>query len=168
MFKKLFDIYSDSFDMTEKYRIGDVEYDAYGYCNITNSKYVLVKKAELWRALCFEYAFFKNVGVLTAGDIELFCRQVDDFIEPDLVRRGEKCTPKDHMYSYITAVFICEDGLTDEVARAIRKAKFFKNYMLSIRGYCELRIVAVDMKNETIVGNAAAKDLVKDYKNLLF
>lgn len=168
MLKKLLKFYSNSFDITENYRIGDVEYDAYGYCNITNFKYVLVKKAELWRALCFEHVFFRSVKTLTEGDIEEFCIQTADFIEPELVRKGEKCTPKDHMYSYITGIFICEDGLTSEAARKIRKAKFFKNYMFTVRGYCELRLVAVDMKNGVVIGNTAAKDLVKDYKVILF
>lgn len=168
MLKKLLDIYNDSFDIEENYLIADAIYDAYGYCNITNSKYVLVKKAELWRALCFEHILFKKVRALTADDIDVLNRNITGYIEPVLIRKGGKYPQKDHMYSYITCVFICEEGISQEVAKIIRKTKFFKNYLLSVRGYCELRLVAVDIKNQKIIGNAAAKSLINDYKKFLF
>ena len=168
MIGKLLDIYRDSFDITENYRINDVVYDAYGFCNITNSKYVLVEKAELWRALCYEHVFFKQSETVNVHDIKSFCRQTVEFIEPELVRKGKKCTEKDHMYSYVTGVFICEKGLTEELIRMIRKSRFFKNYMFSIRGYCELRLLVVDLETGTVAGNAAARDLIKDYKKLLY
>ena len=166
MISKLIDIYRDSFDITENYIIDDVIYDAYGFCNITNSKYVLTKKAELWRALCFEHIFFKSVEKLEEDDVENFRGQVEKFIEPQLVRKGETCTPKNHMYSYITCVFVC-NGLTPDAELAIKRTKFFRNYMFTVRGYCELRIVAVDLSKKNVTGNSAAKDLVKDYKKYI-
>lgn len=167
MLDRILDTYSQSFDITKEYAVGSTVYDAYGYCNITNSKYVLVKKAELWRALCFEHVFFRKTSSLTASDIDTFLKHTAQYIEPVLVRKGRKHTEKDHMYSYITGIFICENGISAEIARLIKKKKFHKNYMLSICGFCELRLLAVDLKNGRIIGNSAARDLVKDYKKYL-
>lgn len=164
LLNRLISIYRQSFDIQENYEMGGEIYDAYGFCNITNSKYVLVKKAELWRALCFEHVFFKGVDVLDCADVENFCTQTVEYIEPQLVRKGEKCTVKDHMYSYITCVFVCENGLAPDALKKLKKSKFFKNYMLSVRGYSELRLLAVDLKSGKVYGNAAARDLIKEYK----
>jgi len=167
LLRNFINTYRQNFDMMENFRIEDTYYDAYGFCNITNSKYVLVKKAELWRALCYEHVFFKTVDFLEPENVSAFQSQLKSYIEPKLVRNGEKTMPKDHMYSYITCVFLCENGLSPDTVKSIRKAKFFKDYMLSIRGYCELRLVAVDLENRKVVGNPAARDLIKDYKKLL-
>lgn len=167
LLNKLMATYRQSFDIQENYKMDDILYDAYGYCNITNAKYVLLKKAELWRALCFEHIFFKGVETLDAADIEAFYRQTVEYVEPQLVRKGEKCTEKDHMYSFITCVFVCENGITKEALKKIKKTSFFKNYMISIRGYSELRLLAVDIKSGKIIGNAAARDLIKDYKKFI-
>ena len=153
--------------VTKNYIIGDTLYDAYGYCNITNAKYVLVKKAELWRALCFEHTFFRQSQEVTPDDINDFLKDTVEYIEPVLVRKGEKCTVKDHMYSYITGIFICENGISQETASRIKKSKFHKDYMLSIRGYCDMRLLVIDLKSKKIYGNPAAKDLVKDFCKFL-
>ena len=46
-------------------------------------------------------------------------------------------------------------------------SRFYKNYRLSLRGYCELRILVIDLVNNRLIGNAAARGLVKDYKRFL-
>lgn len=162
--EKLLGVYGSSFDILKPYEFCGETYDAYGFCDITSAKYVLTKKAELWRAICYEHAFFKMTEYLTVEDIESFAAQTVEKIEPILVRKGKACMEKDHMYSYITGIFVCENGVSDEVKKKIKKTHFYKNYRLSIRGYCELRILAVDLENEKLTGNAAARGLIKDYK----
>lgn len=166
-FDKLLQIYRQSFNVKENFKIGDNVYDAYGYCNITNAKYVLVKKAELWRALCFEHILFCKEDELKEERVDAFLEDTVKKIESEMVRKGEKYPEKNHMYSYITCVFICENGFTKEAAKKLKKAKFFKDYMFSIRGYTEMRLLAIDLSTNKIIGNNAARDLIKDYKKFL-
>jgi len=166
VFEKVLNVYHSSFDITKPYELDEVSYDAYGYCNITNAKYVLVKKAELWRALCFEHAFFKSVSKLEEDDVALFYQQMLKKVEPDFVRKNEKYPEKNHMYSYITGIFIC-DELTKEAEKKIKKIHYYKNYLFSFRGYCEIRLIAVDLKNNRVIGNGAARDMIKDYKRFI-
>jgi len=165
--EKLLPAYRQSHDIMENFRIEDTYYDAYGFCNITNSKYVLVKKAELWRALNYEHVFFKTVDFLEADDIDDFKKQLQEYIEPNLVRKGEKSMEKDHMSTHVDCIFLCEKGIMPEATKAVKKARFFKDYMLSIRGFCDLRVVAVDLASGNVIGNSAARDLVKYYEKLL-
>ncbi|MBR3756343.1 MAG: hypothetical protein IKK48_04460 [Firmicutes bacterium] len=165
--EKLLPAYRQSHDIKENFRIEDTYYDAYGFCNITNAKYVLVKKAELWRALNFEHVFFKTVDFLEADDIDGFRKQLKEYIEPNLVRKGGKTMEKDHMSTHVDCIFLCEKGITPDAAKVVKKVRFFKDYMLSIRGFCDLRVVAVDLAKGRVIGNSAARDLVKYYDKLI-
>lgn len=163
LLEKLLKSYQSAFDITRPYETEKNKYDAYAAFNVTSAKYVLVKKAELWRADCFEHTFFMRRDRLTPDDLDTFHKDLEAFIEPKLVRDGEKCTPENHMYTYITGIFICEGGLLEEGKKAVERFRYFKNYRFGLRGYCEGRLLVFDMKDHKIVGNKAAKELVKGY-----
>ncbi len=158
--------YESSYDIERPYQIDGDIYDAYARFNVTSAKYVLVKKAQLWRANCFEHVFFRIVHQLSAGELECVGEQIDTYIEPELVRQGKKYTEKDHMYSFITVVYICESGLSEEAKAAVRKFRFMKNYLMGIRGYSQARVLVFDLQGEKVIGNQAAKDLVKGYSKI--
>ena len=40
----------------------------------------------------------------------------------------------DHIYSYITAIFVC-DSCDEEAERTLKKCKIFKNFKFSIHGW---------------------------------
>lgn len=163
---KIVDTYRSNFDVEEPYEFHGEVYDAYaGFC-MTSAKYVLVKRAELWRAHCFEHAFFQCRDVVQNGDIQRFQKQLLEYMEPELVRGGEKEPVKDHMYTYLTGVFISEKAVSDEAVNSLKKLRFRKNYRFAVRGFSEERVVLFDMENHRIYGNAAAKDLVKGYKKM--
>lgn len=164
--EKLLVSYQSAFDIVRPYDVDGDRYDAYAVFNVTSAKYVLVKKAELWRANCFEHTFFSCKEVLTAEDVRRFRCEIDTFIEPQLVRAGKDCTPKNHMYTYITGIFICDSKVTEDVKKEIQKFKFFKNYRMGIRGYAEARLLIFDMENHKVSGNRPAKDLIKGYQKV--
>lgn len=53
---------------------------------------------------------------------------------------------KDHMYTYITGVFLCEQGVPKELKKDICRFRFFKNYRFGIRGYSEARLLVLDFR----------------------
>ena len=162
--EKLLKSYQSAFDITRPYDVEGDRYDAYAAFNVTSAKYVLVKKAELWRANCYEHTFFSCKDTLTAEDLRRFGSQIHTYIEPQLVRAGESCMPENHMYTYITGIFICENGLAEDVKKEIRKFKFFKNYRMGLRGYSEARLLVFDMEQHKVLGNRAARELIKGYQ----
>jgi hypothetical protein len=148
------------------YSVGNDRYDAYAFYDITGMKYVLVKNAELWRQNTKEHIFFLSREEITAEDISRFQHHVTEEIEPELVRQGGKTMPKDHMLTYITAMFISGKPLSAEAETAARKLRFFKNYSFGVRGYCEARIAVFDIGRSRIIGNPAAKIVMKTYKKV--
>ncbi len=166
LLERLLRSYQQSFDVERPYMIQGESFDAYGAFNVTSAKYVLSKKAELWRAQCYEHAFFKTLETCTREVLETFRRQIVEYIEPELVRHGEKCPPPNHMYTYITGIFICENGISKEIIQEIQRFKFSKNYRWMIRGYCDARLVVFDLANKQICGNKAARQMIKGYKKI--
>lgn len=164
LLEKLLDSFQSSYDIERTCDINGDIYDAYASFNATSAKYVLVKKAELWRANCFEHVFFRLREKLTKKDIETFGEQIASYIEPELVRGGKKWPEKDHMYTYMTAIYICEEGVAGDVKKSVQRFRYTKNYKFTIRGYSEARILVFDLENQKIFGNRAAATLVKGYK----
>lgn len=165
LLERLLESFQSSYDIERNRRIGVEIFEAYAAFRAANAKYVLVKSAELWRAECFEHVFFRVAKrELTPEDVGRFRNMMLTQIEPEFVRHGEKYPPKDHMYTYMTMIYICESGMTEKARDAIRSFRYVKNYKLTIRGYSEARILVFDLKNGKISGNRAAKELVKGYK----
>ena len=85
-------------------------------------------------------------------------------MEPQLVRSGAKYPPPNHMYTFLTAIFISEGRVSPEVKKEVQRFRYFKNYLASIRGYSEARLLVFDLEAGEIFGNRAAKEMVKGYR----
>ena len=163
----LLGLYAPCFDIARPFAVGKVVYGGYAFCNVTSSRYVLVQKAELWRAYTFEHVFFREMDVFSGADLRGYERQLQEEIEPGFVRRGERYPQPDHMCTYITGIFICRGAVSGDVRRQIRRHRFHLNYRFALRGYCESRLLVFDLQEGRICGNRAAKPLVKEYRHMV-
>ena len=127
--------------------------------HMRDSQYVLVKKAELWAAESHEYLYLWDAGHLDADTVEeIFRRTVEDG-EPRVKPHSQ------HMYTYLTAVALC-DSAQPEALERLKKLKKRREFKLSLHGWMEFRIAAVDLSNGEITVNRAGKALAKDLKRL--
>lgn len=164
LLEKLLGAYAECYDIQRDYPLQDAVYSAYARFNVTSAKYVLMKKAELWQVNCFEHAFFSVVSPLQTEDVQTFRRQISEYMEPQLVRGGAKYPPPNHMYTFLTAIFISERRISPEVKREVQRFRYFKNYLAAIRGYSEARLLVFDLEAGEIFGNRAAREMVKGYR----
>lgn len=86
--EKVLASYEEAFDITRPFDAGGDIYDAYAAFNVTSAKYVLVEKAELWRASCYEHTFFKCCPSFAPELLDGFRRKIEEYIEPEIVRQG--------------------------------------------------------------------------------
>lgn len=118
----------------------------------TSERYVLVKRAKLWAAETNEYVFLFHVNELTMDSLAQ-CRDLA------LNRGMEKIHPhSEHMYSYITAIILCDKAQPDalELLERYRKSASFK---LSLHGWMEYRIAAVDLSTGEVFANRKGKEV---------
>jgi len=100
--------YSSAFDIYQPYVIHGKEYPAYGYFFSHTEKYVLVREANMWSSDSYEHILFIETKEVTEALLEEAYEIVRDYMEPVLVRKGEKVPPPNHMYSYLTIAVLAE------------------------------------------------------------
>lgn len=127
--------------------------------HMRDSQYVLVKKAELWAAESHEYLYLWDVGRLDGDGVEEIFRRTLEDGEPRVKPHGQ------HMYTYLTAV-ILYDSAQPEALERLKKLKKRREFKLSLHGWMEFRIAAVDLSTGEITVNRAGKALGKDLKRL--
>ncbi len=127
--------------------------------HMRDSQYVLVKKAELWAAENHEYLYLWDAGGLTAAGVEEIFRRTLEDGEPRVKPHSQ------HMYTYLTAVALFDSASPDALEQ-LKKLKRRRVFKLSLHGWMEFRIAAVDVSNGEITVNRAGKALAKDLKRL--
>ena len=163
---KLLEEYSKSFDIVRDYEIGGVKASAYGFYSTISEKYVISPKANLWSIHGFEHILFLERENVTAEDIEDAGRLMIEHMAPTLVCKGKKYPEKDHMYSYVTVAFLSEKSPDAETIDAVKKFRYEKNYLMTIRGHVEAHLVLMDLSKGKAYSNRAAKHLVEYYEKI--
>lgn len=127
--------------------------------HMRDSQYVLVKKAELWAAESHEYLYLWDAGCLDVPlTEEIFRRTLEDG-EPRVKPHSQ------HMYTYLTAVALYDSAQPDALTQ-LKKLKKRREFKLSLHGWMEFRIAAVDLSTGEITVNRAGKALAKDLRRL--
>ena len=127
--------------------------------HVRNSRYVLVKSAELWAAESHEYLYLWDAGCLDKEMVEEIFRRTLADGEPRVKPHAQ------HMYTYLTAVALYDSAQPDALAQ-LKKLKKRREYKLSLHGWMEFRIAAVDLSTGELTVNRAGRALEKDLKRL--
>lgn len=144
-------------------------YPAYARYEASAEKYVLTRKANLWKVSESEHVLFMTVPA--SADLDAFfnegCRLISGFMEPAFSRGHAKYPPKDHMRTFLSVVLISEHPLEEDLIRKIRRYRYDKSYLFSLRGYSQGRMIAVDLPNNKVYTSPAAKDVAGFYRQVL-
>ncbi len=166
-FERILAEYEKTFDIYKDYHIQGEKFKAYGFFNSHSEKYLLVKEVQLWETKAFEHLFLSEKDIVTIEELNKILSLIPNYIEPQLIRKGEKYPEKNHMYSFITLVIFSKNIQDSILIEKIKKYKFEKNYLFSIRGYTQVRLLLVDTEKKTIFTNKAGKKLEKLYKHFI-
>lgn len=158
--------YSSAFDIYQPYVIHGKEYPAYGYFFSHTEKYVLVREANMWSSDSYEHILFIETDEVTETLLKEAFDIVKDYMEPVLVRKGEKVPPSNHMYSYLTIAILSEKSVPGPMRKAIRKFRFEKSYQFSLRGFSQAHIVCASMENEAVYTNFVGRGSKKVFRKI--
>ncbi len=163
--------YSGTFDIYTPYHIGGNIFAAYGYFYSHVEKFILTKNTNMWSSDSYEHILFHTYEQLSINDVEDMKHILLDYVEPKLVLKGEELPPPNHMYSYMTAIFISQKAPDKEVIKAIKRYSYDKGYQMSMRGYSQIQMCLVSLEDEKIYHNFAShakkkilKTIFKDVK----
>lgn len=156
--------YAGTFNIYMPYQIHGKEYPAYGYFFSSVEKYVLIREANMWTSNSHEHVLFMTVEEVTGDTIAEVHRLLQDYFEPELVRKGNQYPDKDHMYSYLTVVILSEKAPGPDIRKRIRRFRYEKGYLFNFRGFSQGRVICASMEDEKVVANYQARKLKKLYR----
>lgn len=164
---ELLKTYRESYDLTTPYTCGELQFAAYGHFYTCQEKYILIREIKMWESNGFDHVFFLEVDTVTNKTIADMNRIIREYAEPELVRCGRKYPSENHMYSDITYVILSKGKIKQPVIKTIKKYRFGKNYLFTLRGWCDARVIAVDLAENRVYGNSRARKLIPFYCTLL-
>ena len=151
--------YRSSYDIFPGDKASGLPLEAVCHHHTRSEKYVLTKKAKLWAVEMNDYLYLFSASKLGKEQTEacvLF--SIKDAL-PNVKPH------KEHMYSFITAVFVADETEHD-VLKFISRRRFNKSYKWGIYGSSPLRMVALDIGQEKVVTNNMGRDLRTQIKNI--
>ena len=69
----------------------------------------------------------------------------------------------DIMCHVINSILVSADGFSQEVISASQRFKYSKTFALGIKGWCDIRLLLVDIKNNTVFYNAKGREIAEIY-----
>lgn len=152
MLEKLLLAHQAWFDIYRDHEFEGITFPGYAEFHTHGEQYVLVKRAKLWEVDSHEYLFFQAVDELDEAELS---KWVNFMLEHGI----KKAQPQpNHMSSNITLVLIA-DSTSGDVAKAVRKTRFRKNFKFGLEGWADLKLAVVDLQGRSVVTNGAGKDL---------
>lgn len=145
--------YSNTFNIYKPYCMDGKEYPAYGYFYSHNEKYVLVRKANMWTTHSYEHVLFMEAEDCTEETLREASGIIQDYMEPKLVRKGEKLPEPNHMSSYLNVVIICANGVNREIEKKIKHFHFEKGYNFNMRGFSQGTIICVSLADRHFISS---------------
>ena len=145
---KLLDAYSHQYDIAR-----DVEEDSHHWIAtatyyLRDENYLISKQHVLSAVEQHEYLYFYLTDHLTAADLEA---------QVDLSKRAGLCKVKphkEHMFSNVGLVILA-NTIDPEAVKLIKKTRFRKNYKLSLHGWTEYQLAAMDVSANCFYSNPA-------------
>ena len=178
---KILDRMTSTHNITRNFTADGRTFATYALYEASSEKYVLSRKANLWKVSESEHVLFMtlpenadsdadpgaNPGASPEALFEETGRLISDYMEPVLSRGNEKYPPKDHMRTFLTAVLVLERSPGPELIRKVRRYRFDKSYLFSLRGFSQGRIIVVDLPSKKVYTSPAAKDVAAFFRQAL-
>lgn len=142
------------FDVERNYEFEGWIFSGFAAFHSEAEQYVLAKRAKLWGVNVHEYMFFALEDYLTLSKLEAY----KAFMTSKALKKVQ--INDEHMTSYLSLVVVA-DALDPQVASAVKKTRFRKNFSFGFKGWADLRLAVVDLANQSIVTNGQGKALQK-------
>ena len=156
-------------DLEERYKyyyeleidkeISGLKVDIFALSSTEHFRQVLTKNIKVDQHYTKEYAVVKaEKRFVDKNDVEEFSKYLKSLI-------NKSFTPSVNIMSTIlNGVLISASGFSEEAISFAEKFKFSKSFLLGINGWCDIRLILVDLKEEKLYSNHKGKEVLSAYK----
>lgn len=145
------------FDIMRNYKIDDYEYDFFAEYHLRTERYIMFKKAVVYSMENNEYCMIKYFKRVDENNLNSFINSlinsIDSLIKPD----------DNHMSSVITGVVVSDYQPSEDILEKVKKFKYQKGFAFGLKGWVDIRLILVTIKDNHIVTNKKGKEVEKVY-----
>lgn len=145
------------FDLKEDFKYNDQDFDLFAASNVRNEKYMASKKLTIYAFENDEYCFVKHIKGLDIekldGVINSLKKSIMDFVDPH----------HEHMSSTITGVLVVDENIEPGLIKKIKKFHYQKTFAFGLKGWADVRLLIIDLKDGLVIPSKKAKKSVKFY-----
>lgn len=157
--EQLLKAYEHYFDIQRGVTVDGVEFPAAADYHFREENYVATRAHTIYATEQHEYAFFYLAEHLDAAALRKLI---------DLSREAgmTKVKPhKEHMFSYVTLIILA-DAIDEEAKALIKKYRFRKNFRLTLQGWMEYHIAALETSTASFLSNPTGKEARKNLEQV--
>lgn len=146
----LLEAYSHHYNITRDVETQQGSYPATADFFVRDENYAFSKKAVISAFEQYDYTYFYMADHLDGEGAKAL---LDRTLEAGMARIRPH---KEHKSSYVTLVILA-DTMTEEAKELIRKTRFQKNFRLSLHGWMEYHIAAMECSTLSFLSNPGGK-----------
>lgn len=153
--EKLLKAYAYYFDVERDVEVEGGSFPAVANYHFREENYVATRAHTIYASEQHEYVYFYLTEHL---DLAALQKEIDLSREAGCKRvapHGE------HMFSYVTLVILA-DAIDEDAKRALKRYRYRKNFWLTLHGWMEYRIAAMETSSTTFLSNPAGREVRKN------
>ena len=157
--KDLEERYKYYYEVERDKEISGLKVDIFAKSSTEHFRQVLTKSIKIDQHYTKEYAAVKaEKRFVDKNEVKEFSQFLISFIN--------KLSPPsvDTMSTILNGVLVATSGFSEEAVNFAKKFEFSKSFLLGIKGWCDIRLILVDLKEEKLFSNKKGKEVLSAYK----
>lgn len=155
---KLLDAYSHVYDIDRDVPVADTVYPAMATYYLRDENYLISKQHVLSAVEQHEYLYFCLADHLTADELQV---HIDRTRQAGLALVHPH---REHMFSNVGLVVLA-NTIAPEAQKLIKRTRFRKNYKLTLHGWTEYQLAAMEVSTNRFFSNPAGKEARKNLES---
>ena len=148
--ERLLNAYSRHYDIKRDVQTEGGFFPAEAVFYLRDEHYLVRRDKRFYAVEQHEYAYFHTTQALDAEALQIL---IDRSLQAG---RAEVKPHKEHMCSFVTLVVLAET-IDPEAKKVLKKTRFHKNYRLSLHGWMEFHIAAMECSTASFLSNPAGR-----------
>ena len=157
--KDLEERYKYYYEVERDKEISGLKVDIFAKSSTEHFRQVLTKSIKIDQHYTKEYAAVKaEKRFVDKNEVKEFSQF--------LISSINKLSPPsvDTMSTILNGVLVSTSGFSEEAVSFAKKFKFSKSFLLGIKGWCDIRLILVDLKEKKLFSNKKGKEVLSAYK----
>lgn len=157
-FKELEKRFQAHYDVETNKTIAGKQLDIYAISIIEHFRHIFTKKIQI------DHYQEREIILVKGLDEFIDKEKIDEFLKFLIDANQELVTPSFKIMSHIiNGIFISSQGFSKEVIESARRFKYGKTYCLGIKGWCDIRLLLIDINKNCVFCNAKGREVAEVY-----